>query len=125
MIKEKDKEKITNINIPPDMKDKDKIKEIKEKPIIPKEVRQKIFVKDDKEQKEGKQEISPKEEEVIYRIVKQGRFKPKMKVIKKSKDPRTGKEIENEITLKNLIGEDIIKEHRKKIEEAQKEAERK
>ena len=49
--KEKDKEKITNINIPPDMKDKDKIKEIKEKPIIPKEVRQKIFVKDDKEQK--------------------------------------------------------------------------
>jgi len=30
-----------------------------------------------------------------------------------------------EITLKNLIGEDIIKEHKKKIEEAQKEAERK
>ena len=118
--KEKDKEKITNINIPPDMKDKDKIKEIKEKPIIPKEVRQKIFVKDDKEQKEGKQEISPKEEEVIYRIVKQGRFKPKMKVIKKSKDPRTGKEIENEITNGETIyntGENKpnIKISRKKI----------
>ena len=66
-------------------------------------IRKKVFVKEGNE-KEKKTE-PPKEEETVYRIVKQGRFMPKMKVIRKKKDPKNDKEIENEITNDEIIFE--------------------
>ena len=99
-------------------KEKEKLKEIKdtkEKPIsIQKEepqskmIRKKVIVGKDKDkEKEIKEDMlsQPQEEEVIYRIVKQGRFRPKSKVIKKIKNPKTNKDIENEILNDEIIYE--------------------
>ena len=100
--KEKEKEKI--INIPPEPKEKEKEKE-ELKPIIQKEepqskiVRKKPIVKEGKEKKEK----PPKEEEIVYRVVKQGRFRPKTKVLRKKKDPETGNQIEDEIINDEII----------------------
>jgi hypothetical protein len=105
--RERDKEKI---------KETKEAKEAKEKPQIQKEepqskmIRKKVIVKEGKDkdkEKEAKEELAfpPQEEEIIYRVVKQGRFRPRTKIMKKMKDPKTNKDIENEINNDEIIYE--------------------
>ena len=68
-------------------------------------IRKKVILKEGKEKEKEKKEELPKEEDVIYRTVKEGRFRPKMKVLRKIKDPNTGKEKEEEILDNEIIYE--------------------